>query len=327
MSTKNQPVVANRAPTTNRPASPATRSTQPKKQEPKIITHEKPVACRLFALLFLVAGVLGLVVLPFGILSKAEGMPLYQAIMELVKADGFTFAVTEGVLNIVYNASIYAFALCLAVATLLSLVGLCTAKRSVLKVMLVFLNVGAILYTAVYAIVRAVASLEASPVELYSLLFAVAVLVATIVCVLVTKPTTEVIQPEVVKEEDDGFELEEYAEAYPYEGGPVAGVVMAEEVNPSFLRHEPHVQTAGYDFYNSKAFDPFIATLTEEERNQFTELFILRFSGSMPDIPDYKVGGDNAEFFRRIFIYLGQYRDRIPSELLAKIYQYSLKLN
>ena len=131
---------------------------------------------------------------------------------------------------------------------------------------------------------------------------------------------------EVVKEEDDGFELEEYAEAYPYEGGPVAGVVMAEEVNPSFLRHEPHVQTAGYDFYNSKSFDPFIATLNEDERNQFTEIFILRYHGMMPDIPDYQVGGDNAEFFRRIFIYLGQYRDRIPDALLAKIYQFAIKL-
>ena len=64
-----------------------------------------------------------------------------------------------------------------------------------------------------------------------------------------------------------------------------------------------------------------------DERNQFTEIFILRYHGLMPDIPDYQVGGDNAEFFRRIFIYLGQYRDRIPSGLLAKIYQYSLKLN
>ena len=122
------------------------------------------------------------------------------------------------------------------------------------------------------------------------------------------------------------FHLEEFAEAYPYEGGPVAGVVMAEEVNPSFLPHEPHVTTAGYDFYNCKSFDPFIATLNEAERNEFTELFILKFKGTMPELPDYDVGGDNKEFFRKMFIYLGQYRDRMSQPLLMKMYQFSMKI-
>ena len=138
----------------------------------------------------------------------------------------------------------------------------------------------------------------------------------------------EVIEKEViVKEEPTGFETEEFVEAYPYEGGPVAGVLLAEEVNPSFLPHEPHVTTAGYDFYNCKSFDPFIATLDAAERNEFTELFILKFKGTMPELPDYVVGGDNKEFFRKMFIYLGQYRDRIPDGLLAKIYQFAIKLN
>ena len=123
-----------------------------------------------------------------------------------------------------------------------------------------------------------------------------------------------------------GFHTEEYAEAYAYEGGPVSGVVMAEEVNPSFLPHEPHVNTAGYDFYNCKSFDPFIATLDTNERNAFTEIFILKFKGTMPELPDYEVGGDNKEFFRKIFIYLGQYRDRIPQPLLVKMYQFSMKI-
>ena len=137
----------------------------------------------------------------------------------------------------------------------------------------------------------------------------------------------EVIEKEViVKEEPIGFETEEFVEAYPYEGGPVAGVLLAEEVNPSFLPHEPHVTTAGYDFYNCKSFDPFIATLDAAERNEFTELFILKFKGTMPELPDYVVGGDNKEFFRKMFIYLGQYRDRMSQELLMKIYQFSMKI-
>lgn len=135
-------------------------------------------------------------------------------------------------------------------------------------------------------------------------------------------PVAQVQQP------TGNYIVEEYAEAMPYDGGPVEGVEIATEVNPTF---EPdnlpkQVNTAGYDFYNSKSFDPFIAILNNEERNQFTELFILKFKGVMPEIPDYQVGGDNKEFFRKLFIYLGQYRDRIPDGLLAKIYQFAIKM-
>ena len=140
------------------------------------------------------------------------------------------------------------------------------------------------------------------------------------------KKAVEEAKVEATEEATSGFHMEAYAEAYAYEGGPVAGVLMAEEVNPSFLPQPPHVNTAGYDFYNCKSFDPFIATLNEQERNQFTELFILRFTCAMPEIPEYVVGGNNNEFFRKIFIYLGQYRDKIPSALLAKMYQFSIKI-
>ncbi|MBQ7879175.1 MAG: hypothetical protein IJ317_00855 [Clostridia bacterium] len=122
------------------------------------------------------------------------------------------------------------------------------------------------------------------------------------------------------------FVVEEYAEALPYTGGPVEGVEIAQEVNPTYVAPPPPVQTAGYDFYNSKSFDPFIAILGNEERNQFTEIFILKYKGDMPEIPTYQVGGDNKEFFRKTFIYLGQYRDKIPDGLLAKMYQFSIKM-
>ena len=123
------------------------------------------------------------------------------------------------------------------------------------------------------------------------------------------------------------YVVEEYAEALPYDGGPVEGVALAEEVNPTFTSMPARpVETAGYDFYNSKSFDPFIAVLDNQERNQFTEIFILKYKGEMPEIPDYVVGGDNKEFFRKLFIYLGQYRDRIPDSLLAKIYQFTVKM-
>ena len=158
---------------------------------------------------------------------------------------------------------------------------------------------------------------------------AVVSLIQLIICIiqlkLLNKKEEPAEEPEPVVEE---YVREEYAEALPYEGGPVEGVAMAEEVTPTFTEPAPapQVQTAGYDFYNSKSFDPFIALLSSEERNQFTELFILKYKGPMPEIPDYQVGGDNKEFFRKLFIYLGQYRDRIPDNLLSKIYQFAIKM-
>ncbi|MGN1051963.1 MAG: hypothetical protein ACI4SH_01075 [Candidatus Scatosoma sp.] len=82
---------------------------------------------------------------------------------------------------------------------------------------------------------------------------------------------------------------------------------------------------AAYDYYNSKSFDPFIASLNDKEREQFTDLFILKYQGTMKNLPDYTVGGNNDEFFRKVFIYLGQYRDRIPDGLLAKMYKFCIK--
>ncbi len=123
------------------------------------------------------------------------------------------------------------------------------------------------------------------------------------------------------------FTTEQYAEAEEYKGGPVAGVVKAAEVNPSDLAYKTKQKayTAGYDFFNCKSYDPFIAMLDEAERREFTELFILGWKGVMPEIPEYVVGGDNKDFFQKLFIYLGQYRDRISSKLLSKIYQFSTK--
>ena len=123
------------------------------------------------------------------------------------------------------------------------------------------------------------------------------------------------------------YVVEEYAEALPYDGGPVEGVALAEEVNPTFTSMPARpVETAGYDFYNSKSFDPFIAVLDNQERNQFTEIFILKYKGSMPELPEYVVGGDNKAFFSKFFIYIGQIRERVPDGLLAKIYAHSTRI-
>ena len=180
---------------------------------------------------------------------------------------------------------------------------------------------------ALLVCVLAIAKISAATFAILAAVVVVIQIVLTVIQLVNSKKVDlDEVREEAVQQATSGFHMEEYAEAYPYEGGPVAGVLMAAEVNPSFLPHEPHVTTAGYDFYNCKSFDPFIASLDMAERNEFTELFILKFKGTMPELPDYVVGGDNREFFRLIFIYLGQYRDRMSQALLAKMYQYSIKI-
>ena len=146
----------------------------------------------------------------------------------------------------------------------------------------------------------------------------------------------EPVQEEVKEEEApvQEYVAEEHVEPVAYEGGPVEGVETAElveeepavEEKPVAEKPAEETQTAGYDFYNTKSFDPFIATLNDKERNDFTDLFILRCKGDMPEIPEYVVGEPKKDFFRKIFVYLGKYRDMIPDELLMKIYQFSFKL-
>ena len=73
------------------------------------------------------------------------------------------------------------------------------------------------------------------------------------------------------------------------------------------------------------AFDTFIATLTDEERMQFTQIFLLRSENNLPGIPEYQVGGNNKAFFRKIFVNLGGLRARIPDGLMEKIYQFTIR--
>ena len=178
------------------------------------------------------------------------------------------------------------------------------------------------------------ATAENNALLIYAAVAVAVSLLQTIICIAQCKSgkpkavKEEPVEEQPVVELEPEYTVEEYAEALPYEGGPVEGVEIAQEVNPTFEENpiEPmKVNTAGYDFYNCKSFDPFIAILNSEERNQFTELFILKYKGLMPEIPDYEVGGNNKEFFRKLFIYLGQYRDSIPDGLLAKIYQFAIR--
>lgn len=143
--------------------------------------------------------------------------------------------------------------------------------------------------------------------------------------------TAELATNETPKEE---IKEEPVYEAYTAEETPAAQESAQEEQaeeapatqEPAAQEQEqPAAKTNGYDYYNGKSFDPFIASLSDEERKQFTEIFILKYKGETKNLPDYEVGGDNTNFFRKVFIYLGQYREKIPSKLLAKMYDFASK--
>ncbi len=106
-------------------------------------------------------------------------------------------------------------------------------------------------------------------------------------------------------------------------------VISTQVSNPFELNIEPSVEPVaasttaqGIDVYGI-AFDPFIGTLTLDERKEFVYLFMAK---PYPGIPEYQVGGDNRTFFRKVFINLGTLRDQLSNSLLEKIYQYTIKL-
>ena len=293
----------------------------------KVEKPSKNWGYRLFAVLLIAICAAACVVLTFKTTNDPDGITLLALAQALTAGSDKLFNVipTFAGNETFYTVGAYLFVVGVAFSAIFSLLAFLVGKKApaFVRTALFFMAIGALVYTAAYGTTE-------SELELFSLVLGVVALLFFIIFVAKKGKKNEIdvdaIREEAAREATSGFHTEEFVEAYPYEGGPVAGVMMAAEVNPSFLPQEPHVTTAGYDFYNCKSFDPFIATLSIAERNEFTELFILKFKGTMSELPDYVVGGDNKEFFRKIFIYLGQYRDRMSQALLAKMYQYSIKI-
>ena len=85
---------------------------------------------------------------------------------------------------------------------------------------------------------------------------------------------------------------------------------------------QPYQPMQGY--YNAGFIpDMFISSLTPAERDEFDRLFISRIYGENKRLPAYQIGGDNREFFSKIFVFMGRYRNVISEGLLEKIYNYS----
>lgn len=66
--------------------------------------------------------------------------------------------------------------------------------------------------------------------------------------------------------------------------------------------------------------DDFIKKLTNEEKIEFSQVFLERSKGNLSNLPAYTIGGDNKKFFSGAFIYLGRWRDLVSDGLMNKMY-------
>ncbi len=265
------------------------------------------------------------------VLSQQSLLTTVQALLASdVKAFGFlpAFVSGTGIIELGANLLIYLLLLAIVVSLVLSVISLFNGKRGLVIAELIVLALG----TALYAVgVYLISSKKCDKAVLDIVVLAIAavsiLLIILLACVKPRKKAEEAPAPDPF----EGFLREEYIEAYAYDGGPVAGVELAEEVNPtvaalSAARHPDMAAQATVASLLGNGFDPFLITLNEKEKNEFIDIYVLKCKGIMPEIPGYVVGGDNKDFFNKVFIYLGQYREKIPADLLGKMYQFSMKI-
>lgn len=79
-------------------------------------------------------------------------------------------------------------------------------------------------------------------------------------------------------------------------------------------------QPSYFEGINQYTYDPFINSLTQQEKNEFGDIFIARKNGRAKNMPVYVIGGDNDEFFRTVWIRYNSFG--MSPSLKEKVYQY-----
>lgn len=85
----------------------------------------------------------------------------------------------------------------------------------------------------------------------------------------------------------------------------------------------PEERTMVYTYkaiYNGPT-DDFINTLEDSEKIEFVQVFLEKSRGKVSGVPDYVIGGENADFFPAIFVHLNRFRNILSDGLIAKIYK------
>ncbi len=309
---------------------------------------------RVCAILFLVACALVVFFVPFTTFNQdwsTKSTTLFETFKAIfakgndTKFFGFLPAQLSGKGGSILaaNALPYGTALFLFAAVVLFLIALICGKRCLVKIGLVLVFLGGVVeFVGILFISKAKAT--STVFDKYAIsLIATAIVLFILVCIVTRKQSAKAqakvaakaaakaAAADPVAEAMKGFKTEEVIEAYAYEGGPVAGIEVAEEVYPTVAAIEAQKDPTGAAKNTvasllGNGFDAFLITLNEQEKNEFIDLYVLRCRCLMPEIPGYVVGGDNKDFFNKVFIYLGQYRDKIPGDLLVKMYNFSMKI-
>ncbi|MDE6667300.1 MAG: hypothetical protein K2K38_03000 [Clostridia bacterium] len=94
--------------------------------------------------------------------------------------------------------------------------------------------------------------------------------------------------------------------------------VYANETNTE-TAEEPEVYSPV--IYNGPT-DEFINTLSNDQKVEFSKVFLERQNGNLTFIPDYNVGGRNDRFFNNVFIYFARLRSLVSDGLFNKMYEY-----
>lgn len=83
---------------------------------------------------------------------------------------------------------------------------------------------------------------------------------------------------------------------------------------------EPDQQVYSPVIYRGET-DDFINTLANEQKIEFSKVFLERRNGALPQIPPYVLGEKNEKFFSSVFIYYAKVRDLISDELMNMLYK------
>ena len=131
------------------------------------------------------------------------------------------------------------------------------------------------------------------------------------------EPEVEEEQEATPEEEYSDEEEEEEIVYTPPTPTPVASPVY-EQMN--MVEEEKPAEPTTVYIYGGDT-DEFIDTLTDAEKVEFVEVFIKRSKGIVNGVPQYKINGDNGDFFPAVFVHINRYRNTVSDALMSKLYK------
>ena len=125
--------------------------------------------------------------------------------------------------------------------------------------------------------------------------------------------------PVYVAPEPEQFEPAPAVEPVAEEPEYVEPAPVAEPLSAPLEEPEEEITRTVYIY--GGATDEFMDTLTDNEKVEFVELFIKKSKGTVNGVPDYRIDGDNSDFFPAVFVHINRYRNIVSDALMTKMYK------